>query len=92
MVVLFTNYFSSQEKNENNDNTVQSVYQPSKTVIKGEEVKKKKYEDDAKIIKIMRTDVILMIFNTDNHIYSQFIKVSFAKLVNIGLIYYLCNI
>ena len=50
-VVLFTNYFSSQEKNENNDNTVQSVYQPSKTVIKGEEVKKKKYEDDAKIIK-----------------------------------------
>ena len=42
----------------------------------------------------LKTSGILadLIFYTDNHIYSQFIKVSFAKIVNIGLIYYLCNI
>ena len=50
-VVLFTKYFSSQVEKGKDDNTVKPVYQPSKTVVKGEEVKKEKYEDDSKIIQ-----------------------------------------
>lgn len=40
----------------------------------------------------MRNEVILMIFNTDNHNYSGSAKDSFTKFVNIGLKYYLCSI
>ena len=40
----------------------------------------------------MRNEVILMNFNTDNHNYSCYAKVSFTKFVNIEFIYYLCNI
>lgn len=40
----------------------------------------------------MRNEVILMIFNIDNHNYSCLAKVFFTKFVNIEFIYYLCNI
>ena len=45
-----------------------------------------------KAIKIMRNEMILMIFNTDNHNYSCYAKVSFTKFVNIEFKYYLYNI